>query len=111
MAALSDSGCRRQRDLSHLCSVSSIFYGPGEVALNTLLQEQFTDRQRATVASLNTTVGNILFALTAVLIGLLADKVGPTVTLLVVQIALLPAGWLYWQTFACDRMERVHDIR
>jgi MFS family permease len=94
-----------------LCSASSIFYGPGEVALNTLMQEQFTDRQRATLASLNATVGNILYAVTAVLLGLLADKVGPTVTLLVVQIALLPASWLYWQTFACDRMARVHAIR
>jgi MFS family permease len=94
-----------------LCSVSSVFYGPGEVALNTLMQEQFTDRQRATLASLNATVGNILYAVTAVLLGLLADKVGPTVTLLVVQIALLPASWLYWQTFACDRMARVHAIR
>ena len=93
-----------------LCSVSSIFYGPGEVALNTLMQEQFTDRQRATLASLNAVFGNILYAVTAVLIGMVADRVGPTETLLVVQVALLPASWLYWKAFASDRMARVHAI-
>jgi hypothetical protein len=64
------------------------------------MQEQFTHRQCATLASLNAVFGNILFAITAVLIGMVADRVGPTGVLLIVQVALLPASWLYWKSFA-----------
>lgn len=80
-------------------AAASVLYGPGEVAKNTLLQEEFTDKQRATMASLNSLAGNCLFAVLAFFIGLIADKVGPAISLLITQVCLLPVLFFYIQAF------------
>jgi len=82
-----------------LMALSSIPYGPGEVAKSMLLQQEFTDQQRATMASINSLVRNCLYALVAFLIGLTADKWGASRTLLVAQICLFPVLWLYVKVF------------
>jgi MFS family permease len=78
-----------------LTTSTSIFYGVGNVAKNSLLQEQLTNKQRATMPSINALLASCLYALAAFLIGLLADKIGAAKTLLLAQLALLPVLWLY----------------
>lgn len=69
-----------------LMTSSSAFFGVGSVARGALMQAEFTDEQRATMGSLNSFAGSLLFAVVAFLAGLAADSVGPTQMLLALQV-------------------------
>ncbi|MDD5738838.1 MAG: MFS transporter [Candidatus Pacebacteria bacterium] len=72
-----------------LMASTSITFGVGSVATNSLLQKEFTNKQRATMGSLNSLAGNILFGIFAVLLGYIADRIGLIAALIVAQIILL----------------------
>lgn len=72
-------------------------YGPFAVAESTLMQREFTDHQRATMASITAVAGNVLYAGFALLIGLVADTYGAGRAILFGQIFLLPTVLLYWR--------------
>ncbi len=82
-----------------LMSTTSIFHGTGTTASGTLLQREFTDKQRATMSSLNSFGGSLFFGVFAYFTGLFADKIGPIKTLLIVQIIFLPTFWLFWKLY------------
>lgn len=82
-----------------MIAAASFVYGPSEVAKNTLLQEEFTDKQRATMASFNSLIRSCFFALFAVLIGLIADKLGSAKALLFAQVSLFPVLFFYLRVF------------
>ena len=86
-----------------LMSLTSLSYGVGEVARTTLLQKEFTDEQRATMGSLSSLLNSLGFALSSFLLGLLADKVGPIQTLIVVNIIYFTPLFLYREIFKEDR--------
>jgi len=88
-----------------LVAITSFFFGVRTVSQNTLMQQEFTHHQRATMGSLNNLFGNIFFALFAFLFGFLADIVGPINALLIGQGLLLIQLVIYWSLF--KRMERV----
>ena len=73
-----------------LMSLTSILYGPGSVATNTLRQQEYSENERATMASLNSLLGNLFFGVFAIILGFLGDKFGPAKALFVSQIFLLP---------------------
>jgi MFS family permease len=73
------------------------FYGLNEVSEETLLQKEFTDHQRATMASLNSFFGNICFAVFAIVLGVIADSFGARMGLLVGELLLLPLPFLLWK--------------
>ena len=73
------------------------FYGLDEVAEESLLQKEFTDRQRATMASLNSFFGNICFGVFAIALGVIADNIGPREGLLIGELLLLPLPFLFWK--------------
>jgi hypothetical protein len=52
---------------------------------SSLMQKEFTDEQRATMGSLNSLAGSLFFSLISVMLGLVADQVGPTKALLGLQ--------------------------
>lgn len=79
------------------------FYGPGEVARNTLLQAEFTDKQRATMASINSFIGNCLFGIFAIFIGSIADHLGVAKALLLAQACLIPVVFIYIKVFKSDK--------
>ncbi len=82
-----------------IMSVSSLSYGVGEVAKGTLLQKEFTNEQRATLGSINSLAGSLLFGVVSFLLGLSADFLGPIKALLILQVLLiLPLG-IYWKIF------------
>lgn len=77
----------------------SLTFGIFWVSENALMHKEFTDHQRATMASLNRLFANIFFAIFAFLFGLLADYLGPARSLLVGEILLLPLAFFYWQLY------------
>ena len=66
-----------------LMSTTSLLYGVNETATKKILQNEFSDKERATMGSLNSLFGSISFAVFAVILGLLADKLGPRDALLI----------------------------
>ncbi len=80
-----------------LMATASITYGPTTIAKSQLLQTEFTNHQRATMVSINSFTGNILYALVSVLIGFIADKYGTINALLLGQICLLSVVFIYYK--------------
>lgn len=74
-----------------LLSFNSLLYGIGFTSQQTLLHEQFTDKQRATMGSLNSLVGAIAFSVVAYLLGLVADLASTSATILAGELCLLGA--------------------
>jgi MFS family permease len=71
-------------------------YGMSTIAQQTLLQREFTDRERATMGSLASLLGSVLYALAALGAGLVADRWGIVAALLTIQAVVLTALPLAW---------------
>ncbi len=82
-----------------LIATASISYGPSVVAKSTILQEEFTNEQRATMASINALIGNIAYSISAVLVGLAADKYGVSRSLFVIQVILISISLIYFRLY------------
>ena len=79
--------------------LSGLLWGPGHFAKESLIQKEFTDKQRATMASLNSLASSILFGVFLFIMGMVADKIGPVKTLLVIQIFLLIPMYLTFKLY------------
>lgn len=88
-----------------LLSSTSLFYGATSVANSKLMQREFTDEQRATLGSINSFLGNLAFGVFAVILGIFADKFGPTKALLFAYILSLPTLLINWTLFKDDKNE------
>lgn len=82
-----------------ILSTTSLLYGAGSVAETTLMQNEFSDHQRATMGSLNSVGGSIGFAIMSLVLGGLADSFGPAKALIILTILSLPIIYLYWLIF------------
>ncbi len=82
-----------------IMSVSSLTHGIENVAKNSLMQKEFTDKQRATMSSLTSLLGNLAFGIFALLLGIMADLWGPTRALLITQVLSVPVILIYWKMF------------
>ncbi len=82
-----------------LMATSSLFYGVASTAKENLLQKEFNSNQRATMGSLNSLFGSMLFAIISFMLGLFADKLGPTKALLIIQIFMIVVIGIYWKLF------------
>ena len=71
-----------------IMSSSALTYGAGQVAYGVLFQKEYTDRERATLGSLVTMAGSILFAFAAVFLGAMGDIFGPAKTLIFTSVVL-----------------------
>ncbi|HEV2412843.1 MAG TPA: MFS transporter [Candidatus Saccharimonadales bacterium] len=78
-----------------MLSGNAFAYGVGVTANQTLMQKEFTDKQRATMGSLNSLGGNLLYAVVTFCVGLVADGIGPARTMLVLIVVSIPAVFLY----------------
>lgn len=72
-----------------LIVTSSFWYGANEVSRNTLMQQEYTHEQRATLSSITSFFGSIFFAIYAPFLGLFADRFGPAPALIMVQFCML----------------------
>lgn len=103
-----------------LMSTTSLLYGPSTVAENSLFQREFSDKQRATMGSLNSLGRSIFFAIAALGLGWLADFTSPRVALIGGQILGITSVWLTWKllklfpttvkNFADNATELTHKI-
>lgn len=66
-------------------------YGPSDTAEQSLLQKEFTEKQRATIASLNSLGSSIYFSIVLYICGIIANQYGPFVALIVTQIFIIPS--------------------
>ena len=82
-----------------LMSTTSLHHGVSIVAKSALMQKEFTDRQRATMGSLNSFAGSIFFAIIAFALGLLADKLNPVQALILLEILMMVNVYIYWRLF------------
>lgn len=80
-------------------TLTSVNFGTAYIALKSLMQKEFTDKQRATMGSLGSFAGNIVFAVIAYVLGLAGDKLGPINGLLLVNTAMLLIIIFYWKIF------------
>jgi len=80
-----------------LLASSSFFFGTRTITVNTLMQKEFTDQQRATMSSLNSFAGSLLFGVFTFMTGLFADKVGPRDAMLIIQVLCLSRTYLVWK--------------
>lgn len=87
-----------------LMASSSIFYGLTSVAKNSLMQKEYTYEQRATLGSLNSFIGSIVFSLFAPLLGFIADVFGPAKALIFVQFCMLSVLYI---NFKLKKMKNI----
>lgn len=71
-----------------IIATSSAGYGAAEVAKKTMMQELLTDRQRATLVSMNSLLGSGLNAVCLIGVGWLVDQLGVVQGLLIAQSGL-----------------------
>ena len=86
-----------------LMSSTSLLFGVGHVATNTLMQKEFASNQRATMASLNSFAGSLGYAGMSLVLGGLADRMGPSRALFILTLISLPVIYIYWIIFKDDR--------
>ena len=85
---------------------ASLIYGPSNVAESSLYQKEFSDKQRATMGSLNSFGKSISFAISALLLGIVADRTSPRIALIWGQVFGFVALWLMWKLFRLIRAEK-----
>jgi MFS family permease len=90
-----------------IMTISSVFYGPTEVAQKSLLQKEFNDKQRATMGSLNSLGKSLFFGVVTILLGWLADKTNPRIALIWAEIFGLIAVWLTWKLYKLIKKEKL----
>ena len=86
-----------------IMSATSLAYGSSEVAKNTLLQREFSNEQRATLGSINSLAGSILFGIVSFCLGLVADQIGPLKALIIINVLLVIPILLLWKLFHHER--------
>lgn len=82
-----------------LLTLTSLNFGAAFIALKSLMQKEFTDEQRATMGSLSSLLGNVVFAVFAYAIGLVGDSLGPANGLLLLNTLMLVIIIFYWKVF------------
>lgn len=88
-----------------ILTLSSFTYGPSQVAEKKIFHHFFTDRERATMDSLVSLGGTLSYGICALLIGLVADLVGPLKTYLYIQIILIPVIFLSYKISRLEKMK------
>jgi MFS family permease len=88
-----------------LLSTTSLLFGPSTVAGNSLYQKEFSDKQRATMGSLNSLGKSIFFGAVTIALGWVADRTNPRIALIWAQIFSLGAVWLTWKLYKLIKKE------
>jgi MFS family permease len=89
-----------------ILSASSLTHGIENVAKSSLMQKEFTDKQRATMSSLTSLLGSLAFAVFGLMLGTMADLWGPTRALLITQVLSVPVILIYWRMFRGEKLAR-----
>ncbi len=79
-----------------LMNLPALTYGTHQVARESLIQKEFTNPERATMSSINSFFGSVLFGVVSLMLGFFADKLGPRNALLTIQVFLLIPLYINW---------------
>lgn len=79
-------------------------YGPSDAAEQRILQKEFTEKQRATIASINSLGNSITAGIALYVCGLIANQYGPFIALLATQVLLIPS--LFYQFLFLKRVNK-----
>ncbi len=85
-----------------MMGVTSIFFGVNMVSMNGLMQREFTDAQRSTMGSLTAFGGSLLYAVVAVGLGWLADRIGVRSALIITTLLSFTPVIFLWFAFRRD---------
>lgn len=83
-----------------LMGTTSLTYGVTATAVNTMLQKEFTTKQRATMGSLTSLFGSFGFGAMAVTLGYLGDHIGVAKALILAHVSVLTILYFYKQIFS-----------
>ncbi|MEK7543414.1 MAG: MFS transporter [Patescibacteria group bacterium] len=86
-----------------LMNSTSVVFGAGTVAMNSLLQKEFAQKERATMSSLNAFAGGIVFGITSITLGVLADRFDARTALIITNLALLIPLLFYRKIFLHEK--------
>jgi len=86
-----------------IMSTTSFLHGVNSIAKKTLMQKEFTNHQRATMSSLNSLGGSVGFFFMSLVLGGLADLMGPAKALIVMTLIGLPEIFIYWLLFKREK--------
>ena len=89
-----------------MLSSTSLLYGPSMVAEKSLLQKEFSDKQRATMGSFNSLGKSIFFGVAAIMLGWIADRTNPRIALIWGQIIGFTSVWLTWKLYRLVKKEK-----
>jgi MFS family permease len=85
-------------------SATSLTYGVGSVSMNSLMQKEFTARQRATLSSLTSLGGSVVFGVCSILLGYIADIFGARFALIITNMILISPLLLYRMIFNHEKV-------
>ncbi|MFC1659293.1 MFS transporter [Pseudomonadota bacterium] len=83
-----------------LISFLGFFYSTQQTTEASLFQEEFTDRQRATMDSIISMFVNILFGIVVFLGGFVADLISAKFALILLEIFVLSSAFIYYKACA-----------
>jgi len=92
-----------------LMGSTSLFFGVNNVAVGGLMQREFTQEQRATMGSLSSFAGSIMFTICSLLLGFLADRLGVIPASLIAELVLVTTIWLYWRAFGIESPSTAYE--
>jgi predicted MFS family arabinose efflux permease len=78
---------------------NSLFFGSGSTSKSTLMQEEYTNKQRSTMESLNSLGGSLFYAVVSFCLGFIADSLSPSKALLVLQLLSALSLYVLWRLF------------
>jgi MFS family permease len=87
-----------------LMSTSSVPWAITATAQNALLQREFDPTKRATMASLNSFGGSLLFGIFSISIGVMADVVSARVAIIAIQMLSLVVLIFQWKLFSHSKI-------
>lgn len=82
-----------------LMTTTSLHYGIAYTAKGAMMQKEFTEHQRATMASIASFGGSICFGAVTVALGIIADSWDPRIALILLETLLLLNIYIYWKLF------------
>lgn len=82
-----------------LMTTTSLAFGTSMTARGDLMNQEFTDKQRATMGSVVSLAGSVCYALVAVGLGYIADLTSPITAMLVALSSNVFVIYVYWVLF------------
>jgi MFS family permease len=84
-------------------TITQFFYAASTTADSALQQKFFSDEQRSTLGSIISVASAVVNAGMALVVGMIADRIGPAGALIVLSVASLPHILIYARLFRTEK--------